>query len=177
MNSALDSYYRLAQRREFLLLTGLVYLASQAAILTIIHPLGSSTVFELQTSFSPDRFLEIIQQWEESGLVDQYRKHFTLDHIHPIWYSLFLSSSIASVFHRNQTASKYRWLLFVPFLAGLCDVVENLLHNWFLADLPRASSSAVAISASFSNLKWLLLALTLATIFIQLLPRKRLSAK
>ena len=164
--SILNRFYQMSKETRFLLVTGVAYLVSQTIILIILHPLGSASVLQLQTTFSPKLFLETISGWESAGLRHLYERHFYFDHLHPLWYSLFLSGLIALVIHRRQLSSRFRLLLIIPFIAGFCDVIENQFHIWFLADLSRVTNVPLSCSAFSCNLKWTLVAFILLFILI-----------
>ncbi len=172
MNAFWNKYYEISHQRKFFLATTLIFLISQITIITILHRLGTLTVLELQTTFSPDRFLEIIRQWESEGILYLYNRHFYFDHIHPLWYSLFGSSLLAITFNRGQFKSRVRIFLLAPFLAGFCDVMENQFHVWFLADLTRVTSVTLTISAFFCWMKWILLVMILGFVLFQFVTHR-----
>ncbi len=172
MKSFWNSYYEQAHKKQFLIVTGLICFASQITIMNIVHPLNSLVVLQLQTSFSPDQFLEIIGQWESEGLLHYYQEHFFFDNVHPVWYGFFISSLLAFTFHRLNFDSKYLVYRATPFIAGMCDMVENLFHYWFLADLSRVTILPVSISAIFCLVKWILLLGSFIFVFYHLIKAK-----
>lgn len=154
MSNLLNRYFEVVSKSKFLMISAIVFLISQVSIALILDPLGGPTVFELQTTFSPARFLEIINQWQANDLMDDYYAHYTFDHVHPIWYSIFLSSLLAFSMKRDGMDVKYHILLLVPFIAGACDVFENLTHIWLLEDLTRLETSTFYIAAAACWVKW-----------------------
>ena len=167
MDTFLSNYYNKIHKKKFFLITTSLFLLSQITIASLLHPLNTFTVLELQTTFSPERFLEIINHWKSNELIHWYYKHFYFDHIHPLWYSLFGSSLLAVTFNRNQVKLRAPIYLMTPFLAGLCDVIENLFHVWFLNDLTRVTDISILISAIFCWIKWILIATILGFCFVQ----------
>jgi hypothetical protein len=135
---------------------GIIYFLSQMIIGSIIHPLGTADALRLQTTFSSDVFKEIASRWIASGGVNLYYGHFYFDNFHPIWYSIFLSLLIARTFKINNVNPKFNFIILTPFVAGICDFFENMMHLYFLADLNRATPVLVALSGTFTNTKWLL---------------------
>ncbi len=154
MNNLLDRYFQVVSHSKILMISAAVYFLSQITIAQILGPLGEVTVLELQTTYSPARFLAIINHWQAADLMKHYYAHFTFDHIHPIWYSIFLSSLLAFSMKRDGMDAKYHVLLLVPFIAGFCDVIENLSHVWFIEDLTRLESSIFYIAATACWIKW-----------------------
>jgi hypothetical protein len=135
---------------------GIIYFISQFIIGSIIHPLGIADALTLQTTFSSHTFKEIASGWIASGQVKLYYRHFYFDNFHPIWYSIFLSLLIARTFKINNISRKFNFIILTPFVAGFCDLIENMMHLYFLADLQRATPALVALSGTATNTKWFL---------------------
>jgi hypothetical protein len=134
---------------------GILYFASQLKIASIVHPLGID-VLRLQTTLSSDTFKEIASRWIASGQIGIYYKHFYFDNFHPIEYSIFLSLLIARTFKINNVNPKFNFIILTPFIAGICDLIENMMHLYFLSDLQRATPALVALSGTATNTKWFL---------------------
>jgi hypothetical protein len=134
---------------------GIIYFASQIKIASIVHPLGID-MLRIQTTLSSDTFKEIASGWIASGQIGLYYKHFYFDNFHPIWYSIFLSLFIARAFKINNINPKFNFIILTPFIAGICDFFENMMHLYFLADLQRATPALVALSGLATNTKWFL---------------------
>lgn len=134
---------------------GIIYFASQIKIASIVHPLGID-MLRIQTTLSSDSFKEIASGWIASGQIGLYYKHFYFDNFHPIWYSIFLSLLIARAFKINNINPKFNFIILTPFVAGVCDLIENMMHLYFLADLKRATPVLVALSGLATNTKWFL---------------------
>jgi hypothetical protein len=121
-----------------------------------MHPLGIKDALTLQTTFSSDTFKAIASGWIASGQIGVYYEHFYFDNFHPVWYSIFLSLLIARTFKINDVSPKFNFIILTPFVAGICDLIENMMHLYFLSDLRRATPALVAISGTATNTKWLL---------------------
>ncbi len=134
---------------------GIIYFASQIKIASIVHPLGID-MLRIQTTLSSDTFKEIASGWIASGQIENYYKHFYFDNFHPIWYSIFLSLLIARAFKINNINPKFNFFILTPFIAGICDFFENMMHLYLLADLQRATPALVALSGLATNTKWFL---------------------
>jgi hypothetical protein len=135
---------------------GIIYLTSQIIIGLILHQIGTLQALRLQTTLSSDTFKAIASQWMASGEIEAYYRHFQFDNFHPIWYGIFLSLLIARAFEENHMNSRYNFIILSPFVAAACDLFENFMHLYFLADLHRATPVLVALSGTATNLKWLL---------------------
>ena len=134
----------------------IIYLTSQMIIGSIMHPLGVVDALRLQTTLSSDTFKSIASGWMASGQIGIYYRHFYFDNIHPVWYGIFLGLLIARAFKINNINPKFNWIILTPFVAAICDMFENMMHRYFLADLNRATPALVAISGLATNTKWFL---------------------
>jgi hypothetical protein len=113
-------------------------------------------MLRIQTTLSSDTFKEIASGWIASGQIGLYYKHFYFDNFHPIWYSIFLSLLVARAFKINNINPKFNFIILTPFVAGICDLIENMMHLYFMADLKRATPALVALSGTATNTKWFL---------------------
>ncbi len=161
---ALRSLRRHLASNRLLLVLGVVYVASQATIAWILRDLGLGQVLEAQTTFSKATFLALVHDWEAARLLPRYREHFLFDFLHPLWYGLLLAGLLAKGLDRSGAAERWNGLLLVPLLAGLMDLAENAFHLRFIADLEAVTQTQVTLSALAANLKWALVAASLALI-------------
>jgi hypothetical protein len=153
-------------------LFGIAYLVSQITILVIVEPLGSSFL-ELQCfGFSAERSIEIFRHWEEIGAMEAYRAHFALDDVHWVWYSVFFTVVLCSLFERRQIPHRFNWLLLLPLTSGLLDWYENQLQHVFLNsnDFSGVVDPLPLLSTLASVTKWTL-ALIYSVLTITLLAR------
>ena len=148
---------------------GTIYFISQIIIGSIIQPLGVKNALALQTTMCSDTFKAIASAWIASGQIEIYYRHFYFDNFHPIWYSIFLSLLIARTFKINNVNPKFNFIILTPFIAGICDLIENIMHLYFLADLNRATPALVTLSGLATNTKWTLAALGVVTITVMLI--------
>ncbi|MFW6066908.1 MAG: hypothetical protein ACOC97_01110 [Myxococcota bacterium] len=141
---------------------GGIYLVSQAALGAILQEVGSAEVLQLQTTLSPETFAAILEQWRDAGLLDTYASHYYLDFVHPVWYSALLAALLAKALDANDAPARWNAILAVPFIAGGLDVVENLVHVYYLATGDAPTTGPVVMSGLAANTKWTLAGLSLA---------------
>lgn len=139
-----------------IVLFGVIYFTSQIIIGSIMHKIGPLKALALQTTMCSDKFKTIASGWIASGEIEAYYRHFYFDNLHPIWYGIFLSLLIARAFKINSINPKFNWVILTAFIAAICDLFENMMHLYFLADLNRATPMLVAISGLATNTKWFL---------------------
>ncbi|WP_176330251.1 hypothetical protein [Oceanobacillus rekensis] len=134
---------------------GLAFLLSQSVILSILIKLNLKDVFVLQTTFDSSVFSTIVNQWESDGVNHHYFNHYYLDFLHPIFYSVFLASLLSKPLNRGLVSDKFSFVIVFPFIAGLFDLVENVLHLHMILN-GSYMSGIVVFSATLSHLKWFL---------------------
>jgi hypothetical protein len=147
-------------RRWLIVLFACAYLVSQATILIILAPLGSSLP-ELQCfGFSADRYIEVFRHWEATGVMAFYRAHFALDDVHWVWYSGLFTAILCRLFERDRVPHRFDWILVLPLASGLLDVFENQLQHVFLASADHSTivDPLPLLSTLASDAKWTLAA-------------------
>ena len=141
--------------RIILVLTALAFILSQVYLISLVHHLRPNLV-ELQLTFSPDRYWEILNLWGEAGR-QAYRSHFAHDFMHIAIFSLFgyLLARRGGLFSPGERTLELRVAAILP-LAGLLDLGENLLLLELLSGPVGAASMAIPLSALCSVAKWAL---------------------
>lgn len=148
------------------LVFGAIYVLSQATMYFILQPMGSAQVFRLQTTLSPETFSAILEQWREAGLLGRYGMHYYFDFVHPLWYAVFLSATLAVAFDANDVAAGWNAVLWLPFLAGALDLVENLVHVYYLIGGHPPTTLPVMIGGLAAIIKWTLAGVLTVTIIV-----------
>ena len=146
-------------------LFGVAWLVSQTLILGILAPLGSE-IAQLQTrAFRAADTLQILQGWKQRGVLDAYRAHFVLDDFHWLLYAGFFTTLLCRLFEESGISRRWNFVLALPLLSGLLDVVENTLQQRFIAtpDFSAVVDPLPLVSTLASNGKWLLALLYVAT--------------
>lgn len=149
---------------RFLVVSAVLFVASQASIGAILRDVGPARVLRAQTTFSKETFLAIVGEWQREGVMPQYYRHFIPDFVHPVWYALLFAALLARGLDRQGLPERWNAVLLLPFVAGAFDLVENCLHLLFLSDLGAVTQPLIALSALASNLKWALLAVSLVVV-------------
>lgn len=151
LRSALDHTWLIA-------VFGIAYVASQATILIIVQPLGTSLA-ELQCfGFSAETYRAVFRQWEETGVMAAYRAHFVLDDVHWVWYSVLATAILCRLFERQRIPHRFDWVLVLPLASGLLDWYENHLQHVFLSspDFSTIVDPLPLLSTLASDAKWTL---------------------
>ena len=152
-----------------IVLFGTLYLVSQTIIGIIIQDLNLILFLKAQTTFSKTVFLDLLAQWHQAGLMPDYLHHFYFDFLHPLWYAGFLGALMAKAMNLNQIPYKFNFLLLMPVVAGLLDLVENSFHILFISDAEAITQPRIFASALSANLKWGLAGVSILIILYMLI--------
>ncbi len=141
--------------KTIVVLAALAFVVSQACLISLVHHLRPKLV-ELQLTFSPNRYWEILNLWGEAGR-HAYRGHFAYDFVHIGIFSLFgyLLARRGGLFGPGERALALRVAAILP-VAGLFDLGENLLQLNLLSGPVGVDSLAIPLSALCSAAKWML---------------------
>lgn len=146
---SLFAFFKKSSNKVGAILAG-IYVISQASIALLLgHRVGSDLV-PMQLSFTQTRFEGIVSQWTAQD-VAQFQHHFYLDFIHPFWYAGLLAWALA-----KTLSDSWRVLVWMPVVAGLCDLGENTIHAMHVLDgtFVDLGQPAIAISSSLAAVKW-----------------------
>lgn len=135
------------------LVATLAFVASQVHLAVMLLPLRPNVV-ALQLAFTAEAFWRILDGWGDAG-VALFRVHFAWDGVHPFLYGAFGALVVARtpLFDGVSTRGRRAVLWMLPVAAG-CDLVENALHL-HLIDQPHGTGAMlVAVSSTFSLIKW-----------------------
>jgi hypothetical protein len=140
---------------KIVLLFGLGYIINQIVIMSILSTLGHETLF-LQLTFSKNVFADIITKWGKEGL-QIYETHYYFDFPHAFIYSIFLSSALAYLTYKpDKKTKKFTLSIFTfPYIAGTCDVIENILHLIIIPNLAGIPKIFIILSATMTHIKWI----------------------
>ncbi len=151
---------------RIMVISGLVYLVSQAAIGAILQPIGFGSVMRMQITVSDAALSSIFSDWFQRGIAKFYLQHFYLDFLHPVWYSVFLASCMSKILNVRSFGPRWSILLLLPFTAAALDIVENVMHLIFLYDPANISCTLAHLSGFSSITKWALAAFCTLFVFI-----------
>lgn len=157
------------------LVFGTICMVSQGIIGAMVAPIGALQLVSLQvTAATAADYLTTFGQWQEAGLIPFYRAHLIFDGIHWLWYVITLAALLALALKRAGAGERASFLLAIPVLAGMCDLLENTLQQVFLSDAAFATvvDPLPAISTTASIVKWSLVLMSLVLILRFSLARR-----
>ncbi len=118
---------------NWILITSLIIISSATFIFGLvkithtIEPLKAKDVFALQMSFTKDRFVSIIRQWQDQHVINNFLAHFKYDFIYLLSYSLLITLLFITLACLMKKTSIIYWTV-LPVSVGLLDAIENTLE-------------------------------------------------
>jgi len=141
-----------------MVLSGLLFLASQISIARILHGgNATATLLTLQTTFCAEAFADVLASLDPDQLA-ALLGHFTLDFLHPLWYGAFALLITARLFESIGVDRRWNALLWAAPVMAVLDILENLVHLPMIAGSLEVSALPVAFAAACATAKWLLAA-------------------
>jgi len=128
-----------------------------ALVMFYLNPLIDSKygfdMLILQLSFKKDLGVQIVNSWTEEGL-KTFFELIWIDYLYAISYSIFFSSLLYKL---QNTYGKNSSIIYIPFLAGMFDFIENTLEIIFIKDMSGFRDSLFFLHSVVASLKWLIL--------------------
>ncbi len=111
----------------FILLSMVIFSYGFAQLSSATPPLTVKEIFSLQLSFTKARFVHIIKEWQDRGVLTHFMGHFKYDFIYLIGYSLLITSLFILLGCLLKNPNIKLWAL-LPISAGILDSIENTLE-------------------------------------------------
>jgi len=114
-------------------------------------------VLYLQLSFEKEIGTQIVKSWTQTG-INRFLELIWLDYIYALSYSIFFSSLL---FKLQTINYKKSMIIYIPFIAGILDAIENTFEILFLNNMEKFSNTLFFIHSLVASLKWLVLPIVL----------------
>lgn len=139
-----------------IVVSGVLYAVSQAALANIFARIGTANFLIMQTTFfQAQDYVDFFAHLRAEGLFEFYASHLHLDHLHPLWYALLGSSLLAVLMSRLKVSARYNVLLALPWFAAGCDAIENRIQAVFLLGDEHITDGLATLTTLASISKWL----------------------
>ncbi len=140
----------------FGILTGIMYVIVMFIINPMIDGKTGLEVIKLQLSFTTENGKSVFNGWNEIGQ-QNFLKYIYTDYIYAFAYSVFLSSLYFNKVLKNniKIVGKHIYILILPFVAGLFDMIENTIEIFFIKSPDGFSELLFGFHSILASLKWL----------------------
>ncbi len=161
--------FNIFSNKKVIWISTVVTLLMFTVVMFIVNPSidGESGmgVLALQLAFDKEVGIEIINSWGKSG-IENFKQLIFTDYIYALGYSVFFTSILSVLILKKlkQNSSKYKFIIFLPFMAGLFDWIENSLELLFIHKPIEFSNTLFFIHSIIASSKWI--ALPAIVIFI-----------
>ncbi len=131
-------------------------------------------VIKLQLSFDKEAGIEIIHSWGKDG-VERFRQWIITDYIYAFAYSAFFASLLSFLILKKGKATyrAYTISVYLAFVAGFLDWVENTIELTFINNPSDFSSTLFFAHSIIALLKWAAVPIAVAYIVV-LLTKKNI---
>ena len=156
-------------RKKAIIILSLITSIMFAIVMLMVNPSidgkNGMGVIALQLAFDKEIGIEIINSWTQSG-IDNFNQFIFTDYIYALAYSVFFASILSVLIFKKskQNILKYKLIVYLPFIAGLFDCIENTLELLFIHNPIKFSNILFFIHSIIASLKWI--ALPIIVVFI-----------
>ncbi len=124
-------------------------------------------ILDLQMGFSVKKGFEILEMYSPRGREIYLLAEISADIMYPLVYSFLLASILFFLVKKAKlTETKFKNLIFLPFMVQLFDYVENIFIVSTLIYFEQQPSTSLQIAALANALKWATMGLLILTLFI-----------
>lgn len=152
---------RLAARPAVLWFFVVIACVSELSVFVMLAPVGFESVWALQTTLSTEVFQAQLAGMFERGVAEQYIAHYYYDFLNPLWYCSLVAVLLARGMNAAGLPQSVNALVLLPYVAGLLDEVQNLLHLYMVLDTANVTAALVLLANGAGITKLTLLALCL----------------
>lgn len=114
--------------------------------------IGVAFMADTSLFYSSNHFNKMIESYGPSGRKLDLILRWTFDLIYPLVYSIFFLTILVYLRDKIKRVSKY--LLYLPLIALIMDLIENTLVSLLLIQFPKTREGLVYILQVFTGLKW-----------------------
>lgn len=174
MNKILNLLIQFSSKQTLWILSfgWIVILASMLfypnGILDLYKAGGNHIIPDLTFYYGTSDLQILFDNWQAEGLM-RYSLFHKIDMIYPFYYALLL----CVIMIRSQALKHFKWCLFIPFIAALFDVLENIFLEKCVDLYPTIDAGLTSMASTQTNLKWLALLGSMFIIIYSLLMKGR----
>ena len=141
-------YFELAGRTGMLAATLVVVAVSMLLVFPNL-PVGGDTL-DTKPGYGYEEAMASMEEYGADGRTTYAWASMVLDTLFPLAYvTLF-----AGLIYRFRATEGTWWLAYVPVVAGLCDLLENVQITAMLVRYPDIGAGQVAWASAFTTVKW-----------------------
>ncbi|MDH5507710.1 MAG: hypothetical protein OEZ02_10865 [Anaerolineae bacterium] len=131
---------------------------------------GGGTILDLQTRYTVEQAYEQIAQYGVLGRQVYAQSSMTVDGLYPLVFTAFLMILLTCIFRSAFAPGSWlQKLHLVPLGAMIFDYLENTGLVILLTSYPEQLEGLARLTANFTTIKWLFIALSLTLIVVGLL--------
>jgi len=167
-------------KKSVIIISTVMPLIMFTVVMFIVNPSidgkNGMSVIALQLAFDKEIGIEIINNWTQLG-IENFNQFIFTDYIYALSYAIFFASilSVLILKKSKQNIVKYKLIIYLPFIAGLFDWIENTLELLFIKNPIEFSKTLFFIHSIIASLKWIALPIII-TFIIKLILKDNANA-
>ena len=132
---------------------------------------NGSGLIKLQLAYDKNAGIDIINSWGAAG-IDHFNQWIFTDYLYAVSFSVFFASllSILIVKKGKEEYLAYRTVVYLAFVAGLLDWIENTMELFFVNNSSEFSGVLFFLHSIVATVKWA--TLPIAVVYIVVLLAK-----
>jgi len=153
---------KILSKKSVIIISMVITLIMFTVVMFVVNPSidgkNGMGVLSLQLAFDKEVGIKIINSWTQSG-IENFNQFIFTDYIYALCYSIFFTSilSVLILKKSKQNILKYKLIVYLPFIAGLFDWIENTLELLFINNPIEFSNILFFIHSIIASLKWIAL--------------------
>jgi Na+/citrate or Na+/malate symporter len=130
---------------------------------------NGSGLIKLQLAYDKEAGIEIINSWGASG-IDHFNQWIFTDYIYAFSYAVFFASLLSILIMKKgkEEFLVYRFGVYLAFVAGLLDWIENTMELFFVNNYSGFPSALFFLHSIVATVKWAALPVAVAYIVVLL---------
>ncbi|HRW19754.1 MAG TPA: hypothetical protein P5181_13000 [Dermatophilaceae bacterium] len=149
---------------------GAATIAAGAVTSVLLAPVSGGELVRLQVSFDPAYLAGQLAEWERTGALGSFTRHFAGDVVLIAAYAAWLPMLLRYLAAR-QGRRVGPGVARLPLVAAVADLVEDAAQLRLVAERPDVSTPLVVAGAGAACIKWGMLLATLASALWVIRPR------
>lgn len=167
---------RIGKKKVFIFSS--IALAVMFTVMYFVNPLidghDGRSLLKLQLAFEKEAGEQIVRGWGESG-PNRFNRLIIFDYLYAVAYSFFIAAALSLLVLKHGLGGKafYRRLVYLTFMAGGLDWIENTMEIPFVSNPEGYPGGLFFIHSIVAATKWAIVGVGAATIlFLLIINRK-----
>ncbi|MEA2027748.1 MAG: hypothetical protein U9N49_02065 [Campylobacterota bacterium] len=159
----------------FLLISFIMFVVVMFIANPMIDGKDGLDVVNIQLTFDKDSAQEIVESWGAEG-IERFNHLIFSDYLYALSYAFLFASLLLWLLLKTEKQNdiRYSWSIYLGFVAGACDWIENTMELLFINNMESFSNILFILHSMVATLKWLALPIVLSYLTVLLYHYRKL---